>query len=157
RFNGSNWSDPQKTAFPSLVTTFQLKSDIIPASPALSAAGREGWKIGASDRMVCLDLDGNGQDEILMVADMKENNQRRVGLVRVVDRGWRQLRTRPTGGCPTPDANAAARDHATHPQESISIQILSTPDLRTRGGRSVVRKFIDIFFPPARQPDMPTS
>lgn len=82
RFNGSDWSDPQQLALPSLVASFQLKGDTIPAGPVLSAAGGQGWKIRPSDRIVCLDLDGNGRDEILAVAGVTENNQRGVGLVR---------------------------------------------------------------------------
>ena len=83
-YDGSQWSDTWKNDPPLLLTSARYDDGILPASPQLAAAGSIGWQLQQSDRIIALDVDGDGRKELVLAAAQADpaDGTRRFGILR---------------------------------------------------------------------------
>jgi hypothetical protein len=83
-FDGSWWSGPSQNEPPLLLTSARYQDGVLPASPDLASAGGTGWQLQQGDRIVAVDVDGDGRKELVLAAGQTAlaDGTRRFGIVR---------------------------------------------------------------------------
>jgi hypothetical protein len=86
-YDGTAWNAAAEAgSVPALVRACELAEGVVASDPALTTL--QPWQVRGDDRVVPVDLDGDGRDELVLVAAATEaDGTRRVGVARERDGG----------------------------------------------------------------------
>src|SRR5207247_2347494 len=72
-YDGTDWSAPAEAgSVPALVRASELAEGVVASDPALTTL--QAWQVRSDDRVVPVDLDGDGRDELVLVAAAGETD-----------------------------------------------------------------------------------